>query len=101
MEDYVAICVSKVIFARIGCALEFRFCRYFGSRSAVDVAWVRLGVNTLQFLAAVGVAWVRLGFRFFTVFSAYGVNTLQFSQLTELKLYSSSQSTELKLYYLS
>ena len=45
--DYIDICVSKVIFARIGCALEFRFCRYVGVDGAVDVAWVRLGTQIM------------------------------------------------------
>ena len=52
MADYVAICVSKVIFARIGCALEFRFCRYVGVNSAVDVGWVRLGRQIISIFAA-------------------------------------------------
>ena len=43
--------VSPVIFARIGCALEFRSCRYFGSRSAEYVAWVRLGRRIMLLFA--------------------------------------------------
>ena len=34
---------SGWVIARIGCALEFRSRRYFGSRGAEYVAWVRLG----------------------------------------------------------
>ena len=59
--DYVAICVSPVIFARIGCALEFRSCRYFGSPGAHAVAWVRLGRQILLLFACPRCCGSRLG----------------------------------------
>ena len=50
-SDSFAICVSPAIFERIGCALEFRSCRYVGCPGADDVAWVRLGRRFLLLFA--------------------------------------------------
>ena len=58
---FCCFCVSPVIFARIGCVLEFRSYRYVGCPGADVVAWVRFGRRILLLFACPRCCGSRLG----------------------------------------